>query len=79
MLSKLKANLEPNQLSELNGSYMSGRFFREQVVLNLDKDIERLRHDMENDEGFDSPNWQLAQVERLAQIKAYKQMKKYLE
>lgn len=72
MKTSLLLNLTDDQKREVNQSYISGSAFRKQLIATIDKKIERLRADMENDDLFTTDNWEYVQVDRLAQIKAMK-------
>lgn len=73
MLTRIKTNLPKDRHEELEGSYKASRFYREQVVQVLTKDIAQLYKEIENND-FDSPNWAMEQAHKLAQIKSIRKI-----
>ena len=70
MKTSLYKGLDEEGKSDLKGSFNASILLRKQLTLLLNDENLRLNEEMLKDESFSSPNWNLDQVARIAQIKA---------
>ena len=74
MKSRLSKNLNNEEAEELKLNFNSSLKFRKQLMSLLNEDIAALQNSMLSEENYNSENWQLIQVDRIAQIKSMKKV-----
>ena len=74
MKTKLTKGLTEDEAKEVRADFISASRYRKQLVRVLNEEIDSLSKDMLKDEHYKSPNWNLIQVDRLAQQKALKKI-----
>lgn len=74
MKTRLIKGLNEDDAKEIEQQHKSVQRYRKQVVKVLNEEIDALRKDMLDDSHYESPNWNLIQVDRLAQEKALKKL-----
>ncbi len=74
MKTRLIKGLNEDDAKEIEQQHKSVQRYRKQVVKVLNEEIDTLRKDMLDDSHYESPNWNLIQVDRLAQEKALKKL-----
>jgi len=79
MKFKLLRGLDKDQISELQQNFIQAQHFRSRLVEVINEEIESLHSSMRSEALFESPNWSLVQVDRVAQVKALRRIKGLLE
>ena len=79
MLTRLTKNLDSDAERELKQEYLASRRYRKRVEEILDEEIFSLHESMLNEENFSSPNWNLQQIDKLAQIKSLRKLQTFLK
>lgn len=70
MKSSITAGMNEQERKELESEFSGSFYLRSRIIELLTKDIHNIQKDMTSDEHYSSPNWNLIQVDRIAQIKA---------
>lgn len=72
MKSSITAGLKGQDKTEMVAEFKSCHRLRARLTEMLDKKIDHLHEEMLNESNYQRPNWQLEQVDKIAQIKAQK-------
>lgn len=74
MISRFLKGLDKDEAEKVTEEFNRGVFLRGHLSKVLKQDVESLINDMKSEKHFDSPNYTLVQVDRVAQIKAYEKI-----
>lgn len=74
MKTKLTKGLNEDDAKEILQQHKGCSRYRKRVIALMNEEIDSLRGDMLRDEKYDSPNWALIQVDRIAQEKALRKI-----
>lgn len=74
MKSKLLKGVEEDQQNEVRGYFKEAVRFRKRLNEVLDEEIDSLHKSMRDEDLWKTPNWELIQADRVAQVKALKQV-----
>lgn len=79
MITRLTKGLLEQEKSDLKQSMAASNIYRKRVKTLIEEDNAAIVNSMTKDANFTSPNWELIQVDRLAQIKCNERLIKLLE